>query len=175
MRFSSPKAIAFLLLAALSASPASGEETRELDSHEHGHVTMQIAVDGSDVAIALEAPGENIVGFEHAPASDEQRAAVDAALKQLENGSAIVTLPPDAQCEQTSTRAELHQDGDHMAFEAAYAFACENISALGSVETGLFELYPSIEEIDVEYATPAGQGAAELEADDPVVALGTSN
>ena len=151
------------IVVASLAGPALAQETRELESHEHGHVTLQIAVEGSSVEMALEAPGKNIVGFEHAAETDEQRAMVSEAEGQLSDPLALFELPQAAGCETTASEVELHIEGTHSAFEAKYALECADPSALTSIGTTLFEIYPTIEEIEVEYATPAGQGAGELE------------
>ena len=162
-------------LALALCSTAAPAETRELGAHEHGHVTLQVAVEGETVTIALEAPGENIVGFEHEATTDEQKSAVETARAQLGDAAAVFAMPEAAGCTVRSSEVELHQEGDHNAFEASYSYTCSDVSALGSFDTKLFALYPSIEEIDVEYATPAGQGTQELEASSATVTLpGTS-
>ncbi len=171
MRAPLPTALAALLFAGFATSALHAEEKRELGAHEHGHVTLQIAIDGNDVTMALEAPGKDIVGFEHTAETDDQKAAIEAATAQLSDPSALFTMTEAAGCTVASNAVELHQEGDHNAFEAAYTFSCTDIAALTGMETTLFTLYPSIEEIDVDYATPSGQGSVELEADDPVITL----
>ena len=151
------------ILATALATSALAQETRELDAHEHGHVSVQIAVEGSSVEMTLEAPGKNIVGFEHEAETDEQRAMVSEAEEQLSDPLALFELPEAAGCEITASEVELHIEGTHSAFEAEYALECADPSALTSIGTTLFEIYPTIEEIEVEYATPAGQGSGELE------------
>ena len=163
--------IAFAAAGLVAHPLLAGEEKRELSSHEHGHVELRIAVEGSTLAIELEAPGENIVGFEHEAGTDEQKAAVDAAKARLADAAAIFTLPAEAGCTVRSSEAELHQEGEHNAFEAAYTFECADTAALTTIATGLFALFPSIEEIDVDYATAGGQGSVEIEAARPVVSL----
>ncbi len=169
MRAPLSTAFAALLLAGVATTALHAEEKRELGAHEHGHVELQIAIDGNDVTMTLEAPGSDIVGFEHAAETDGQKAAVEAAVTQLSDPAALFTMTEAAGCSVASSDAELHQEGDHNAFEASYTFACTDIAALTGLTTNLFTLYPSIEEIEVEYATPAGQGSAELEADDPSI------
>ena len=51
--------------------------------NQHGHGTVNIAVEGTDLWIELEAPGADIVGFEHEASSEEDKAAVARAEKQL--------------------------------------------------------------------------------------------
>lgn len=54
----------------------------------------------------------------------------------------------------------------HSEFRAAYSFACSDPNALSSVDLSeLFAMYPGIEDLDVQYVLPSGQGAAELSAD----------
>jgi len=163
-----PALVSFSIIA-LGGTHLHAQENRELDSHEHGHVKMEIAIEKNKMNIAVEAPGESIVGFEHAAKTDAQKAAVAAAQKQLSDPAAIFELPSQAGCTVESASAELHQHGGHNEFEASYAFTCTDIEALKTVETKLFSLYPAIDEIDVDYVVPGGQGSVELEPDAPTV------
>ena len=153
-----------MLAAALGpAFPASAQDSRELGAHEHGHVTLQIAISGDAVEMMLEAPGADIVGFEHAAGTEEQTAAVAAAREALGDPAAILAIPVAAGCTGGAAEVELHQEGEHNAFEVTHRLACTDTAAITAIETRLFDLYPSIEQIDIEYVTPAGQGAGELE------------
>ena len=100
------RAPALCLAAMIATSPApllAAEEKRELGRHEHGHVTLEIAVDGDRLTMALEAPGESIVGFEHAAETDEQKAAVEAAKTQLADASALFAPSAKAGCTNVSS------------------------------------------------------------------------
>lgn len=59
-----------------------------------------------------------------------------------------------------------HEDGaEHSDFLASYEFSCSNIDKLDSLDlSNLFELYSGIEDLDVQYVLPTGQGADELNA-----------
>ena len=52
--------------------------------HVHGHGTLNIAIEDKRVSMELEVPGMDIVGFEHAPSTDDQKAAVEKAKARLE-------------------------------------------------------------------------------------------
>ena len=161
--------------AVLTASNGLAAEKRELGSHEHGAATLQLAVEDDTVEIVLEVPGRNIVGFEHAPETDEQGAAVEEARRRLADPLSLFSMAGATGCTVAEAEVELHREGDHNAFEASYALSCGDAVAITGIGTTLLELYPTIERIEVEYATPAGQGAGELTADAPFVALpGTS-
>ena len=155
----------FALIAAsgLFGTAGHAQVMRELGVHEHGHVTLQVAISADAVEMVLEAPGADIVGFEHAPETDEQVSAIDAARDALSDPAAILVIPDAAGCAGGAAEIELHQEGGHAAFEVMHRLACADTSAIVEIGTRLFDLYPSIEEIDVEYVTPAGQGAGELE------------
>ena len=66
------------LLAAL-AWTAHAEERRELGAHEHGHAKLNLAIDGSALSMEIEAPGMDVLGFEHPAESDQVKAAIEAA------------------------------------------------------------------------------------------------
>ncbi len=71
------------LLTAGVSTLASAQTEREHGSHEHGSAFLNIAVDDGQVFLELETPWDNIVGFEHAPSTDEQHELVDNALALL--------------------------------------------------------------------------------------------
>lgn len=150
------------VLLALGLTTAAGGETRGLGAHVHGHVSLEVSVDGPDVRMTLEAPGADVVGFEHAAETDAQREAVEAARADLADPMTLFVLPEAAGCTGEAAEVALHQDGDHNAFEAEYALTCDDPSALTEIGTAIFDLYPSVQEIDFAYVTPAGQGATTL-------------
>ncbi len=109
-----------LSLIALSTGAAQSE-TRELDAHQHGHGALNIAVEGGVMAMELEVPGADIVGFEHPAESAEDRAAIDAAIAKLAKPLELFVIPSDAGCTVTAANVELigdedehgHDDHDH--------------------------------------------------------------
>ena len=112
---------AFLLLtvAAGLGLSAHASERRELGRHEHGVGALNIAVEGSEIAMELEVPGADIVGFEYEAATAEDKAKVDAAIATLSSPLSLFVLPASAGCEVTSADVELH--GDHDEHDAEHA------------------------------------------------------
>ena len=49
---------------------------REAGAHAHGHGKVNIAIEGQRLSIELEAPGADIVGFEHEAKTAAEKAAV---------------------------------------------------------------------------------------------------
>ena len=105
--------LASLVPIILVASPALAAEKRKLDAHEHGVSKVQIAVEGKVVEVTLEAPGVDIVGFEHPATSKKDKAAVKAALGKLEQADAVVVPDAAAGCKLKEAHAELHSEGEH--------------------------------------------------------------
>jgi len=101
------------LVVALLASPSLADETRQLDAHEHGVGELNIAIEGSAVAIELHAPGADIVGFEYAAQSAEDREAIEAAVAMLARPLDLFVLPTAAECTVTRASAELEGEGEH--------------------------------------------------------------
>ena len=69
------------------------------DTHEHGHAVLKLAQEGTEVVVHFESPLESIVGFEHAPANDAHRAALEEAMELLAVSENILRLP--AGCRST--------------------------------------------------------------------------
>ncbi|MDP2519523.1 zinc uptake protein ZrgA [Shimia thalassica] len=101
------------ILLSLLALPAFAEGTRELDSHEHGVGELNIAMEGKTIAMELHAPGADIVGFEYAATSDEDRAAIENAVATLAKPLDLFSFPDAAKCTVTRASAELEAEEDH--------------------------------------------------------------
>ena len=106
------KMLPFLALSTLVATPALSE-TRQLDAHEHGVGQLNIAFDGDQIAMEMHAPGADIVGFEYAAESAEDRAAVDAAVATLARPLDLFVLPSAAECSVVQASAELESEEAH--------------------------------------------------------------
>ncbi|MFK7835953.1 MAG: DUF2796 domain-containing protein [Sulfitobacter sp.] len=100
-------------LLVLSASALGAEETRQLDAHEHGVGQLDIAFDGSQIAMELHAPGADLVGFEYAAESAKDRASVDAAVATLARPLDLFALPEAAGCSVVQASASLESEEDH--------------------------------------------------------------
>ena len=61
--------------------------------HVHGVIELGVVVDGDALAISLHAPLSDVVGFEHAPNSDEQRAAIEKAASLLSDPEQMFGIP----------------------------------------------------------------------------------
>ena len=99
-------------LALLSAA-AIAEEKRDLGAHEHGVAQLNVAVEGNSIVMEFEAPGADIVGFEHPATSDEDKQMIKAGISTLEDLSNLVSFPDGSNCAVTEVSAELHSEDEH--------------------------------------------------------------
>lgn len=72
-----------ILTTALMTPTLSGAADNP-DSHQHGMAALQLAIDGARVDLRFQSPAYNLLGFEHAPENDEQRARVTALIEWME-------------------------------------------------------------------------------------------
>jgi len=110
------KLTTLVAVAACLPLTAKAQTERDLDSHEHGAALLNVAIDGDQLFIELESPWNNVVGFEHAPETEEQHQLVDAAAELLENPSELFALAA-GNCALTSSAIEsgisLEHDEEH--------------------------------------------------------------
>ncbi len=54
-----------IALLSIHAEQASGTDYRYADAHQHGKGILNIVLEGNTLLMELEAPGADIIGFEH--------------------------------------------------------------------------------------------------------------
>lgn len=186
-----------LALSAAASFAAEAPKHRQLDAHVHGHGTLAIAIEDATLSLELEAPGADIAGFEHKAASDSDKAAIEAALKLLRDGTALFKLTAEAGCSLKSAAANVeseqageakhehdnddhkehgetggHAEESHSAFHATYTFTCTAPAALTAIETGYFSTFKAAKELGVTIVAPKGQSQTTLTPQNATVALG---
>jgi hypothetical protein len=163
-------------------------ERREVAEHVHGESMMRIAVEGTQMAIDFDAPGLDVLGFEHPPASAAEQAAVEAAIVAMENPiPALFDFGAEAGCTVTTAEVEFlveeepaegpapapnamagapaaaEEITNHTGFEGVYEIACANPAAIREIRFGFFATFPNSSVIEVELATGRGQSTFDVE------------
>lgn len=143
-------------------------------AHEHGALKLDVAIEGSKLTIEMEAPLDNLLGFERAPRTDaERKAAADvlARLRSPDKGTPMFILDAAAQCTlgKAEVQAQVLEPGakpaakdEHADLDASYEFTCAKPDALRTLELGLFDAYKRTQRIDVQVAGPKGQAKVTL-------------
>ncbi len=73
-------------------------EKRQHDAHVHGIAALNLALEGQEVHVELDSPAANLVGFEHAPSSEADHAALDKAVATLKDGDRLFRFNAEARC-----------------------------------------------------------------------------
>lgn len=177
-----------LLLGLALVAPAHTvlAQHRELGAHEHGRGTLSIAMEGERLSMEFEAPGVDIVGFEHAAKTRQQKAAVEKAKKQLSAPQTLFQLPPSAGCVLQEAKVAIesenhdheakkepggHDASEHSAFNAKYAFNCKAPANITAIEFGYFRVFAGAQKLDVNVVTAKAQTKFEATRAKPRVDL----
>ncbi len=93
-------------------------EHRQHGAHVHGIAALNLALEGQEVHIEFDSPAANIVGFEHAPSSEADHAALDKAVATLKDGDRLFRFNAEAGCRMEKadvTSALLDEEHDEHA------------------------------------------------------------
>lgn len=140
-------------------------------AHEHGAVTLDVAVEAAEVSLAVEMPLDSLLGFERAPRTPAERQAAAAALAKMRDGGALFRFDAAAQCTLASAKVEAPvlepaakpaAAGEHADLDASYVFRCAQPARLATLEVLLFDAFPRVDRIAVQAVLPHGQHKAVL-------------
>lgn len=161
-------------------------------AHEHGVAELRVALEASTLLIEFDSPLDSIVGFEHAPSTDQQREALLQAERSLQAFTPLFTLPAAAGCVLAEVQLESpypqgvaghdehnhdehnhdhdkhedhkHDDADaHADLYVAYQFDCADPAALDQLDVKLFDAFPRLHTIRAAVVSPQGQSAVRME------------
>ena len=146
-----------------------------LEAHEHGVARLNVALEGKILELELESPAMNLVGFEHAANSDDDKAKVAAVRAQLENPLALFALAKAANCKESAQELESPLFSDkpasvkgeqgHSEIHAHYTFDCEKPEQLTKLDLSpLFKAFPATNSIQLQLIGPNGQQGIEATA-----------
>lgn len=166
------------------SNPVLSEDSHEHHDHEahvHGHANLYVVVDDKNVFIEFESPAMNLLGFEHEPHNEDEHKAVASVNEALMDYKTVVMFP-NSQCEQVEVEMEMpyeaeehedhhdhhaheekhehkheHEESEHSDYFVSYAFECNQ--AISTIELVMFEDFPVIEKVEVNWVSESKQGA----------------
>lgn len=181
-----PRLLRALLLALLPLTAAQATEPHteqrhdpheyaSLAAHEHGSAQLNLALDGRTLELEFASPAMNLVGFEHAPRDEADKALVVAARGGLSQPLVLFGIPTTAACQavRQELAGELFEEEqtealEHSEIRAAYRLDCAKPAALAGLDlSALFEAFPATQRIQVQLIGPNGQRGAELDPQRP--------
>ncbi len=174
-----------LALAALTPLLALGAFAAEPGAHVHGAAVLRIVADGAQHEVTLESPLDNLLGFEHAPNTERQRASVREMAAKLRQPQRLFTPTAAARCTPAGveiaaptlpaalignpqpaagTRADAASGAEHADLDATFRWRCDAPAQLKGLDVGLMQAFPGLRVLKVQVAGPRGQSAAVLSA-----------
>lgn len=110
----------------VSSSAFADKHGHSLGSHEHGAVTLGIAIDGQTIELELEGPAESFLGFEHAPVNQKDKNIFTQTKSLWESKkSELIKFDSKLGCVQEKAKFEQIIEGNHSEIEASATFLCK--------------------------------------------------
>ncbi|WP_434566289.1 DUF2796 domain-containing protein [Vibrio chagasii] len=107
-----PSILAVVIGMTVSTTALANEEFRSHGAHVHGQVEVNIAQDGQELLVEVTAPGADVVGFEHAPETAEQKKVFEQAIAQLNKPDELFSFN-NANCTLKFKSVSNTLEGDH--------------------------------------------------------------
>jgi len=194
MKTSNPMTMALASL--MLTLPSHHAIASELDAHEHGSASLDIAIDTNTIEMKFESPAVNIVGFEYATEDQQQLLLIKQAKKNLSDFDTIFQLVGDVSCQTVESSAnwvteheEGHEEGhddheadhddhgevakaEHAEFIAEYRLECNQLNNLAAIDVNMFKFFPGIADLDVQVIYSEGQIKQELDVNNTRIKLG---
>jgi hypothetical protein len=148
-----------------------------LPPHEHGQARLDLAQEGGTLMLALDMPADDLLGFEHPPATEAEKSKLKEVLAALDDYHTVVRLlgeDGELECEQQRSEvesplldaapaaAETHSD-----FDVTYQLTC--VGAPRGVVAALIDNYPGVAVLHLQWVLDAAQGGAALTPSEPQV------
>jgi hypothetical protein len=149
-------------------------------------------LDGGKLLVELESPLDNLVGFEHAPRTEQQRAAIRKMDERLQAADRMLRPAAAAGCTVRGVSIEhpyrtqaaggaapvasakprageskgqgAKPADTHAELRATYELECGKPEALDRLEVLLFDTFPGMKRIRAQTASPRGQSSKILTA-----------
>lgn len=144
--------------------------------HAHGKADMELSLQGASLTGVFKTPMDSLLGFEHAPKTDNQKRSVEQLKTRLSDPTRFFQPTEAAQCTPKSVdfQSSLFTGkvtGGHSDLEYRFAFTCANPAALTGLDAVVFGQYPRLHELRVELVTDKGQRSVTLRKRSRVLSL----
>lgn len=169
---------------ALSFMPTAFAEHRHAEAHVHGAGVLNMVLEKNVLSIELDIPLDSIVGFEHEAKTDADKKKLADVMGILKDAPGLFAVEGAGSCQVVAKEVELEKDdhkdkveaskkdgkkagkkaahAEHADLEAEYTITCEKVDSFNAVQVKLFEFFPRIEKLTVNFVGGAGQKAGYL-------------
>ena len=159
-----------LLVTSLMTQAHAAEDDRHspLGAHQHSVAELNVAIDGEQLMLELVSPAYSLLGFEHQPRTEAQRAAVTRLQRYFTDDKAF-RFDTTAQCQlaeftietellaENHHREEGHGDEGHSEFHLTYQYRCQQPQKLSRIELPLWQQFEQLRALQGQITGPQGQ------------------
>ncbi|KLJ00768.1 DUF2796 domain-containing protein [Luteimonas sp. FCS-9] len=146
--------------------------------HVHGQAQAQLVLESRTLTVTLQAPGASVVGFERRARDPAESRQVEQVAAHFEAPSAWLTPSAAAGCRLQDRTVDAgafasgsHATPGHADLAASYRFVCARPARLTELRLDLFQRFPALERVRVEYIVDDMQGEQVLSPRTPVARL----
>lgn len=165
--------LAGLLITASGTVTANGNP----GAHQHGHASLQMAMEANGISLLFISPAANLIGFEHQPRTDAEKQQLKALARWAGNtplinspeqrclvtGSQLHTSWPQGSHHDHHQDHEDHEENGHGDIEISQTLNCQGLGNSDQWSTPLMTEFPDIEQLGVQWVSPQGQGGIRLQ------------
>ncbi len=154
-------------LAGAQQPESADEGFTQHGAHVHGQATLDLAVDGGTVTLALTTPAINVLGFERAPRTAAERAKQEAALQRLRTqGAQLLRFDATLGCTVAPQAVRVVEErSGHGEVRAQYRIACKKPVAGKPIRFGFSAAFPGIDRVAIQLVSDTAQVGATISRD----------
>ena len=173
-------------------------EHRQHGAHVHGAGELLIVLEGNKLELSFRIPGMDVIGFEHAPRTKEQKASIEATKVHLRKGDQLFDLTGTPECklrrssalfaltthdheheddeqredhEETAKQDQGEANAQHAEFHVKHKYECAKPEALEAIVFKIFDDYASIEKVNTAFVINSEQSFATLTVKKPEIRI----
>ncbi|WP_297810089.1 DUF2796 domain-containing protein [uncultured Methylophaga sp.] len=148
-----------------------GHQHSSTEAHVHGEAALNLVIDGQTLLVEFISPMENLLGFEHAPKTEQQKQSYQQLLRQLAGYRSLFSIP-GGQCQLTDQHHKPpfnDASGKHAEWQGEYHLSCDELEQADRLQPEIFSAFPGVEKLTVQLISTKGQSQFILSKDsDPV-------
>jgi hypothetical protein len=156
------------LVLVLVLAPVQAQTLRQQGAHVHGTTNVDVGLDGTVLQVTLDAPGINMLGFEHPPHDAQQGRQVADVLAAMRDPAPWLIPAAAAACVLTHSSVQARgldasvPTQGHADIDARYDYRCAKPDRLDHIDVHLANRYPQTHRLVVNIVLPQKQDRQEL-------------
>ena len=161
---------ALIVLAVVSSSIAPAHAAGH--AHVHGVARLDVAIEPTRIVLQLNSPLDNLLGFERAPRTDDERKQAAAVVDRLRKPD-LFQADPAAGCTLKSVSLSsaalklgnpdpAEEEAGHADIDGTFELACQDATAAKFIDVGLFQ-FARMQRVQIQVVTPRAQFKRDLQ------------